>query len=150
MNTGGSIAGWTVTDGSVDHGAAPAQTTCQSAGGQCVDLNGNGPGTISQAFDTSCKPMFRVSFFLSRHKVLDATPATMIALVDGVQVKSFSHSAAGVTATDGKWQAEGFDVTANGPTSTLAFRSAGVSAPDCELISGAFVYPGFRSPSPHP
>ena len=24
-------------------------------------------------------------------------------------------------------------------------RTAGVSAPDCELISGAFVYPGFRS-----
>ena len=28
-------------------------------------------------------------------------------------------------------------------------RGAGVSAPDCELISGAFVYPGFR-PEPPP
>ena len=27
-------------------------------------------------------------------------------------------------------------------------RAAGVSAPDCDLISGAFVYPGFRPPPP--
>ncbi|MDP3100346.1 MAG: HipA domain-containing protein [Phenylobacterium sp.] len=29
-------------------------------------------------------------------------------------------------------------------------RSAGVNAPDCELISGAFVYPGFRPEPPPP
>ena len=28
-------------------------------------------------------------------------------------------------------------------------RAVGVSTPDCELISGAFVYPGFR-PEPQP
>jgi hypothetical protein len=128
-----TIAGWSVT-GSVNHGTGPAQTTCPS--GQCIDLNGNGPGAISQTFDTTCKPTYQVDFLMSRHVQLGATPAELEAWVDGVSKGVFKHGEAGVSAQDGKWKPHTFTFVAN-PSTTLAFKSkvmTGAAGPQIDNV----------------
>jgi hypothetical protein len=119
--TGGTIGAWTVTSGSVDHGTAPAQTGCQTAGGQCVDLNGNGPGTISQTFDT-CKPTYRVDFYMSRHKLLANQTATAVALINNIPVAGGTFTN-GPSPAPGVWEAHSFTFVGTAPTTTIAFKS---------------------------
>jgi hypothetical protein len=126
-----TIAGWTVT-GTVNHGTGPAQTTCPS--GQCVDLNGKGPGAISQTFDTTCKPTYQVDFMMSRH--LQLASASLEAWVDGGSKGTFTHNDAGVTATDGKWQPHTFTFVAN-PSTKLEFKSkvmTGAAGPQIDNV----------------
>ena len=119
--TNGTIGPWKVIAGSVDYGTAPGQTACQTAGGNCVDLNGSGPGVISQTFDT-CKPMYQVDFFMSRHKQLATQTATMVALVNGAQVGGpFTH---GPSPAPGEWVAHSFTFpVGNLPTTSIGFKS---------------------------
>jgi Protein of unknown function (DUF642) len=116
---------WKVTAGSVDHGTAPGQTTCVS--NQCVDLNGNAPGAISQTFDSSCKPTYHVTFKMSRHKLLgdSNTPAKLQAWANGNPILPiFEHNVAGVSPADGKWEPHNFSFPgAAGASQTIEFRS---------------------------
>ena len=115
---GGTIGPWKVIAGSVDYGTAPAQTSCQNAGGNCVDLNGTGQGAISQTFDT-CKPTYRVDFAMSRHLMLKTQPASLVALA-GNQSFAFTHSP---PIAPGTWVPENFSFVGVGPTTTIAFKS---------------------------
>lgn len=119
--------GWFITSGTVDHGKGPAQTKCQHPAGnpdrQCIDLNGDGQGGIAQKFLT-CKPKYRVKFFMSRHVQLGATPATLEASIDSNTPVTFTHSVLGVTSTTPKWQPRQFDFCATQPSHTLQFKSA--------------------------
>lgn len=120
----GALGAWKVTGGTINQGTSPAQTPCVNPGGHCIDLNGNAPGMIIQTFDTVCQPKYQVDFFMSRHVVLGKTPATMSASINSTNVGgNFTHSAAGVSATDGKWEAHSFTFVATSPTTTLSFKS---------------------------
>ena len=118
LMNGGAIGPWTVTAGSVDYGTAPAQTACAS--GNCVDLNGNGPGAISQTF--SCTPRYRVDFMMSRHRMLGRQAATIVALVNNVAVPggTFTH---GPSPAPGTWVSHTFTFTSTTPAVTLTFES---------------------------
>lgn len=115
---GGTIGPWKVTAGSIDYGTAPAQTSCQTAGGNCVDLNGTSQGAISQTFDT-CKPTYRVDFSMSRHLMLKTQPASLVALA-GNQTFTFTHNP---PIAPGTWVPENFSFVGVGPTTTIAFKS---------------------------
>jgi hypothetical protein len=119
------IAPWLVTGGNVDYGTGPAGTTCQGAVGNCVDLNGSDSGTIQQTFDTLKGATCTVKFYMSRHVNLTSSSATMAVLIDGMAVATspYTHNLSGVTATNGQWQAHGFNFTAGGASTTLAFQS---------------------------
>jgi choice-of-anchor C domain-containing protein len=119
------ITNWKVTSGNVDYGTGPAGTTCQAAVGNCVDLNGSGPGTIQQTFDTVKGATCTVKFYMSRHVNLTLSSATMAVLIDGMAVASspYTHNLPGVNAANGQWQAQFFNFTAGGASTTLAFQS---------------------------
>ncbi len=116
--TNGTIGPWKVTLGNVDYGTAPAQTNCQTAGGNCVDLNGTGIGAISQTFDT-CKPTYRVDFSMSRHRMLQTQSASLVALA-GNQTFAFTHSP---PTAPGTWVPEYFTFVGVAPATTITFKS---------------------------
>jgi uncharacterized protein DUF642 len=128
----GTIGPW-VVNGSVNHGKGPAATACSSPGGQCIDLNGNGPGGISQTYDNTCT--YRVDFMMSRH--IQIPTASLEAFVDANSKGVFTHNAAGVTAQDGKWQPHTFNFV-GGTTTKLAFQSkvmSGAAGPQIDNVT---------------
>lgn len=115
----GTIGAWKVISGSVDHGTGPAATPCQTPGGQCVDLNGNSKGKISQDIKT-CQPKFRVHFYMSRHAALGNQEATLVASI-GTHTFPFKHA---LPVLPGVWVAHEFDFVGSSMTSIpLAFES---------------------------
>jgi hypothetical protein len=113
--------GWTVTSGTVNYGQGPGGTVCQTAGGHCVDLNGNEPGRIEQTFDTVPGSKCTVWFYMARHGSISS--ATMAVLINGASVTGspYSHSAPLLSA---QWQQHNFSFTTGAGTSTtLAFQS---------------------------
>jgi|1186.fasta_scaffold36906_2 hypothetical protein len=128
----GTIGPW-VVNGSVNHGKGPAATTCSTASGQCIDLNGNGPGGITQTYDNTCT--YRVDFMMSRHTQL--TTASLEAFADTISKGVFIHNVAGVTSTDGKWQPHTFNFV-GGATTKLAFQSkvmSGAAGPQIDNVT---------------
>lgn len=137
----GQIGAWTVTHGSVNHGKAPGQTTCATSNGQCVDLNGGAPGGIIQKINLTCeKPRWRVDWMMSRH--LQLKEAALEAFVGNASQGTFTHNTAGVSATDGKWQAKSFTFVATAPTAELKFVSkvaTGAAGPQIDNVTLSFV-----------
>jgi hypothetical protein len=63
VNSGNSLGAWTVDSGSVDF----ISTNWESppGGGGSVDLDGNVPGSISQAINTVAGQAYKLTFYLS-------------------------------------------------------------------------------------
>jgi hypothetical protein len=128
----GTIGAWTVS-GTVNHGKGPAATTCSTSSGQCIDLNGDGPGGITQTFDNTCT--YRVDFMMSRHTQI--ATASLEAFVNASSKGIFTHNVAGVTPTNGKWEPHTFNFVGT-PSTTLAFKSkvmSGAAGPQIDNVS---------------
>ncbi len=130
---------WQVVSGSVNAGTAPAATPCQVAGAHCIDLNGEEPGRIEQIITgTTRGQRCTVSFFMSRHAQLAGTSATLRAYVDHAPSTPpmFVHNLAGVSDTNGRWEAKSFNFIANFPTTVLGFESAlaGAAGPQIDNV----------------
>jgi hypothetical protein len=115
----GTIGPWKVTSGTVDYGTAPAQTPCDGGAGNCVDLNGTGPGAISQTF-TTCTPTYLVSFRMSRHHMLATQTATVVAHA-GSGTWTFTNGPS--NGPPGTWTSETFSFPSTGPLTTIGFSS---------------------------
>jgi hypothetical protein len=115
----GSIGPWKVTSGNVDYGTAPAQTACDGGAGNCVDLNGGGPGAISQTF-TTCTPTYFVTFRMSRHHMLATQSATVVAHAGG---GTWTFTNGPSNGPPGTWTSENFSFPSTGPLTTISFTS---------------------------
>ena len=118
---------WKVSFGSINVGTTPAGTACATAGGHCVDLNGNVRGGIEQKLQNL--PAGRtctVGFQMSRHKNFGASAATLRAFVNGVATSpaTFTHSVPGVTGANGQWQPKTFTFVSPTLNPTRSFESA--------------------------
>lgn len=75
LNAGSTdLTGWTIGSGSIDY----INTYWQDAGsgsGRSIDLNGVGPGSISQSFATTLGVLYEVTFSLSGNPDNNHTPA---------------------------------------------------------------------------
>jgi len=133
--TGPATIGPWIVNGSVNHGKGPAGTTCSTTSGQCIDLNGNGPGGVTQTFERTCN--YRVDFMMSRHTQI--ATASLEAFVDGVTKGIFTHNVVGVTPQDGKWQPQTFNFVGGPSTTTkLAFQSkvmTGAAGPQIDNVT---------------
>jgi hypothetical protein len=120
---------WKVTLGSVNAGTGPAGTPCTTVGGHCVDLNGDKPGRIEQEImGTQRGQTCKVSFMMSRHTGL--ATARLKTFTDGgtpggtpTTPAIFTHSIAGVSSGDGKWEQKSFSFIASGLTTKLSFET---------------------------
>lgn len=73
-----TLPGWTVVSGSVDTVAPGVGSSWAAAydGVQVLDLNGVGPGSISQALTLTGAPSYSFSFAYSRHPGISSASAT--------------------------------------------------------------------------
>ncbi len=116
------IGAWNITAGSVDL----INTYWQPAeGGQSIDLNGGGQGTISQAFDTLFGATYNVTFSLSGNpdNKGGASAIKSLSASAGDHVELFNFSDTTNSRTLMKWIEESFMFTALADTTTLSFQS---------------------------
>ena len=127
------IDGWVVGGSSIDY--IGTYWTSQD-GSRSIDLAGNGPGSISQTFNTVNGQTYHVEFWMAGNPagspVLKALTASA-GLVSG----DFTFSTTGHSLGDMGWEMKYFDFTANGSTTTLTFASdiAGAYGPAIDNVS---------------
>lgn len=117
------ITGWTVDSGSVDYinGYWDAQSGVRS-----IDLAGNSPGTISQAFDTIAGQLYSVDYFLSGNPDGGALAKFgVVSAVDGSLISSATFlGIKGTSRTDMNYAPWNFTFKATGPSTKLSFASS--------------------------
>ena len=122
-----TIAGWTVTYGSVDWVGAYWQA---ENGIASIDLSGNSEGKITQTITGLTKgDEYQISFWLAGNP--DGGPATKtgtIAVAANGTAYDFAYPVSAQSHTEMDWVQETLDFTATGKTTTLTFASATNSA----------------------
>ena len=118
-----SFGPWQVSGDSVDLIGGYWQDPNGTAGS--VDLNGVGPGAISQTFSTIAGTTYDVSFYLAGNPDSGESPDPAMktgSVVADAGAETFSFTNTGAqTRTDMQYAPESFSFTADGATSTLTF-----------------------------
>ncbi|MFJ8329911.1 choice-of-anchor C family protein [Streptomyces sp. NPDC094437] len=128
LSAGQLIGPWQVISGTVDLIGAGFWQAAE--GDQSVDLNGAGPGAVSQTFTTVPGATYTVSYALSGNP---AGPTSVIktgtASVDGQNFQDFSFNNTGTSFTNMKYVKRQFTFEATNSTTTLAFTSTTATGP---------------------
>jgi len=113
-----SISNWVVGGNSIDW---IGTYWTASNGSRSIDLNGLGPGSISQTFDTDAGQAYEVKFMLAGNS--DGPPQMKTLVGDAGQGDVlFQFLATGSNSNMG-WTEFGFTFTATGASTVLAFES---------------------------
>jgi choice-of-anchor C domain-containing protein len=126
----GSLSGWTIEIGSVDHIRNYWQP---AAGQQSVDLFGSEQGRILQTFDTTPGQQYQVSFQYSVNPDGGgATRGVIVAALDGGSTLFQNNYAYAGSATRNNmdWLSQSFEFTATGAQTTLRFGAYDVQQPN--------------------
>ncbi len=124
--TGSQLPGWT-TDGSVDvqSGEPGTPFTGVPDGSQVLDLNNT---SISQTVATEAGVTYRVSFDLSENYAILNGASVTVAVSFGGTTQTFTFAGqSGESASNMRWDAHSFDVTATGSSATLQFTAGGAA-----------------------
>jgi choice-of-anchor C domain-containing protein len=113
-----SITGWTIAAGTVDH---ISSYWTASDGVRSLDLTGDQPGTISQAFATLSGLTYNIAFDLWANPAGGSYPRIVYANVGGSDI-SFSSPGGGSLAAPA-WVRQTFSFVATGASTTLSFRA---------------------------
>jgi choice-of-anchor C domain-containing protein len=121
LSTGATaIAGWTIPSGSIDY---IGEYWIASDGERSIDLNGNGPGAISQTFDTRPGAAYQVTFDIAGNP--DGAPVMKALVVsDGIILFSASFDITGQNSKDMGWEERSFNFVASTSATTLQFSSS--------------------------
>jgi choice-of-anchor C domain-containing protein len=122
------VTGWDVSGHSVDivKGRWPAHS-----GAFSIDLNGLGPGAISQKLDTRPGKHYFVAFQMAGnpdgpYEHLQCYPGTtksMTVTIDGGQGQEYTFSTAGHSLSDVGWTLKAYTFTAKDAKTSLKFKS---------------------------
>ncbi len=117
-NQTSGLNGWTIASGNIDiiRSLWPA-----AEGAQSLDLNGSGPGSITQSFATRAGMPYRVSFELSKNSGEGSTSATISVAADG-QSQNFTFSGAS-TSSNMLWDTRSYSFVADNGSATLSIAS---------------------------
>lgn len=118
-----SVTGWTIDSGSID---ATFSNYWQASDGEVsIDLNGDGPGAISQAISTTVGAEYTVTFDLSANPDCGTAPKSLTVMATGgtVQPETFDVGATGSSRIDMKWSQREYTFVATAATTTLTFAS---------------------------
>jgi len=124
------LTGWTIGGHSIDWIGG---LWAAADGVRSIDLNGLGPGSISQTFDTIAGQTYDVKFMLSGNGY--DLPIIKTLIVTGALTFQFDTTSAGYPDPM-LWEERSFNFTAAGSSTTLFFQST-TTTPD---FSG--IYPG--------
>ncbi len=121
-----AVGGWQVTSGSVDvDGAqviAPVTGTNDS-----LDLNGVGPGVISQTIPTQAGHTYNVSFYMSGNPACGSTGVNATKSLafswNGTTVDVLSIDQAPVTTANMRWMYHSYVLTATSSSTPITFTS---------------------------
>lgn len=122
-----SIAGWTITEGSIDYVGKYWQS---SDGSRSLDLSGFSAGEIRQTFDTTSGLTYRIHFDLAGEPLSTPPPTKQLKVsVIGsgnrvLNAQEFSFDATqGTTLGQMGWVQKSLEFTANSSAATLVFKS---------------------------
>lgn len=135
------ITGWDVTSGDVDLVASSEVSnggTLNGVPNQAVDLNGSGPGAISQTFPTTPGYTYTGDYFFFSA----ANPTVPVVKTATLTVGGTSTAISYDSSTPNGWQQKSFSFKATGSMSTIAFASTTPGA-DGPLIGLVEVYPPY-------
>ncbi|WP_262699803.1 MULTISPECIES: choice-of-anchor C family protein [Streptomyces] len=121
VGTGGTIGPWKVTSGNVDHIGDGFWQAAE--GGQSVDLNGGGPGTVEQTFTTVPGKKYSVTYSLAGNPAGGPPVRTGKVLIDGQSFQDFSFDVTGKTFANMGYVTREVTFVARGTSTTLAFAS---------------------------
>ncbi|MEV0532016.1 choice-of-anchor C family protein [Kitasatospora sp. NPDC050463] len=121
LTAGQSIGPWRVTTGSVDLIGADFWQAAE--GDQSVDLNGSGPGTVTQTFTTTPGATYTVTYSLAGNPEGGPALKTGRALVDGQDFQDFSFDITGKSRAAMGYVGRQFTFVATNASTTLAFAS---------------------------
>jgi len=143
-----NITGWVVGGHSVDYICSYWQA---SDGARSIDLNGNGPGQVSQTIATVAGWTYQVTFDLSanpdtrpsRHPFHSPPFKTMTVDINGSPFETYQvhTSDLGNSIADMNWQPQIFYYTASGSSTSIALRSqtAGQFGPAIDNIGVSLI-----------
>ncbi|GAA1703667.1 MULTISPECIES: choice-of-anchor C family protein [Streptomyces] len=123
---GGTIGPWKVTSGNVDHIGDGFWQAAE--GGQSVDLNGTGAGTVAQTFTTVPGKRYTVTYSLAGNPAGGPTVKTGSVLVDGQNFRNFSFDITGKSFGNMGYVTQEVTFVARGTSTTLAFASTNNTA----------------------
>ena len=119
-----SVAGWTVGGDSIDY--IGTYWNAQD-GARSIDLAGNGPGSVSQTFDTVLNGKYRVTFWLAGNT--DGPPPVKSTVVSaGGPGTTYTFDTTGDAIPGLDWKQYSYNFTAGGTSTTLSF-AAGDAGP---------------------
>ncbi|MFE9096670.1 choice-of-anchor C family protein [Streptomyces sp. NPDC007264] len=121
---------WQVESGTVD---LVDNSYWQAAeGNQSVDLNGGGPGAVSQTFTTKPGTKYTVTYDLAGNPVVDPTYSPPVktgkALIDGQTFQDFTFDTTGKTPTNMGYVTRQFTFVANNTSTKLTFAGTNVGS----------------------
>jgi choice-of-anchor C domain-containing protein len=121
FSAGQTMGPWRVTSGSVDLIGAGFWQAAE--GDQSVDLNGQGPGAVTQTFTTVPGATYTVTYSLAGNPGATPVVKTGQVLIDGQDFQDFSFDTTGKTNTNLGYVTRQFTFVANNPSTTVTFIS---------------------------
>jgi len=129
-----NITGWTVGGHSVDYICFYWQA---SDGNRSIDLNGNGPGGLSQVVGTTAGYTYQVTFDMSGNP--DGAPTVKLLSVsaDGENSTQYSYTIGTNTHADMEWETNNYYFTATDTSTILDFltNTTGFYGPALDNVS---------------
>ena len=127
---GQDIDGWHVETGSVDVTEEPHFDAVRGkASAQAIDLNGNGPGSISQDLDTDAGQEYLLRFFLAGNPECGTDDVKVLDVWwGGAKVATFYYDTSGQEADDLNYQLRTLELTADEGTTELRFAGTNPGA----------------------
>ena len=115
---GSTVDGWT-GDGMA---LAGSELWNPVSGDTSLDLNGDGPGTLSKTIDTEVGAEYEISFKMSGNPH-GQRGIKSLELSAGDDIGSFSFDTSSISRVDMQWQTVTMTFVADGPTSNVTFSS---------------------------
>ena len=127
---GQDIDGWHVETGSVDVTEEPHFDAVRGKpSAQAIDLNGNGPGSISQDLDTNADQTYLLRFFLAGNPECGTDDVKVLDVWwGGAKVATFYYDTSGQEADDLNYQLRTLELTAEDTTTELRFAGTNPGA----------------------
>ncbi len=133
-----AIPAWTVTRGSVDL-LGPVWKAAH--GRRAIDMDGNQPGTIQQAFPTVVGRHYRVTFNLAAQTWGASPLVKRLRVLAAGKWADFVFDGSGHDPDNPGWVGKSWDFTATGTSTTLIFMSLSASGSDGPLLDNVAVVP---------
>ena len=143
-----NITGWSVIFGSIDY---IGRAWMASDGERSIDMNGAGPGQISQTFATIPGAAYSVTFDMSGNP--GGVPSKIMSVsANGSNIVFYEYIIGGNTTFNMQWARMSYTFTASGPETELIFAShtEGSEGPALDNVQISFAPPPSPTATPTP